>query len=194
MQPGQIKAFTEPASINRAERDISGASVKLLLDGSSVANHLELQKNLLDLFGFDSNSPPLFYPHAKYLQIAEFIRTELYKAYSNDAAYEEIGRGIVKAYFQGSIGQVVKITAEMLGPRVASKTFLKITKQCMPWAIHEYEVGQNYFRYHLRLVPGPPALMRGILKASVEATDAKLLGAKSTVLSEEDVLHEVEWA
>lgn len=181
------------ASVYPTERNVTGTSVRLLLDGSGVNLSPDLQSTIYARFDFDYQKPPMFYPQPKYMQMAKFLRREVYSDLPEEQAYEEMGRGIVRAYFEGSIGQVVKMTAAMLGPKVGSKTFLKVTKQCMPWANHEYEVGDNFFRYRLRLVPGPPGIMRGIMKESVEAAGAKLLRATTTIYGEEDFLHEVEW-
>src|SRR5947209_18210387 len=100
MQQGQITLSDKAMSNHPAERNVTGTTVKLLLDGSGVGRRSDLQGTLLTRFGFDYQKPPMFYPQPKYIQIAEFLRREIYSDLVAEQAYEEMGRGIVQAYFE----------------------------------------------------------------------------------------------
>lgn len=183
----------EPAS-NPTIKNMRGSTVLHLINGSGFSKLPNSQQSLLELFEFDYRNPPLHYPYDKYLQLAEHIKETLYSRKSPDEAFEELGYLAIQDYFQGIVGQVVRATVSLIRPERGAKQFLIKMRSILPWATHEIEeINPKYVRYSVKNLNGPPALMRGVLRASLEVTGAKNIKVNSTVISSDHVIHEAYW-
>ena len=201
----------EDGLTHAASRTFNGNSVHLLLEGNGIGQRSDLQRAILEQFGYDyHSSPPLNYPYDQYLAIVEFLRETLYVKTrlekTPDETYQELGCRAIQTYFQGLSGSVLKMAARVMGPQRGAIQFLKNIKLALPWGEHELvAVRAGYVCYRKRGVSGPPALMLGIMQASLEATGVKLtrlsykagptsdLADFATDFYAEDIIYEVEW-
>jgi uncharacterized protein (TIGR02265 family) len=186
-----------PAILARGTRVVSSATVFLLIDSCKGRQHPLVVDALWQKFGFDCRSPALTYPYDTYVDIAEYLRQTFHPNVDMEVGFEEMGYRIGVSYFEGISGQVIKAMARVMGPQNGTKQFIKSISKALKWGEHELEeVRPGYMRYHKRLVGGPPPLMLGILRASLEASGAKLVSAHYTIINsvEDDIVYEIEWA
>ncbi len=177
-------------------RQVRGSAVLLLFGGLGLKGRPDLQHVLQTRFAYNANNPPVSYPYERYLEIAEYLRQTFYGSKTPEEGYEELGYRLTQSYFQGVSGQVLRVLARVLGPERGARQFLHMMSNNLPWGRHELqEVSSNSARYCKSGVGGPPALMLGILRASLEASGATLVRATYSVISESDdeVVYAVEW-
>lgn len=183
------------AATNPQVRFIRSSTVKHLLDGSNFIKRADSLEILLERFNFDYQNPPHSYSYVKYLEMAELVRSTLYDGKSPDEGYEQLGYLAIQDYFEGVVGHILKATASLMGPQRGARQFLTKIKDTLRWGEHSFdEITANSLLYHIKYVPGPPAMMQGVLRASLEITGAKVVSLTSTVISEEDVIHEMIWS
>ena len=174
---------------------VTGDTVKIMLEGNNVHLRPALLQAINGLFEFDYQKVPTSYPYSKYLDIVTYLGSVLYPARSRDEADEALGYNAIQAYFRGPIGQVLKATASIMGPHRAAKQFLRNIRTALPWATHEMEeISPTRLRYRVRNGGGRVALMRGVLRASLEVTGVKVVRLETKLLSPAESLHEMEWS
>lgn len=177
-----------------APKQVNGGTIKTMLKGNNAAQKYDLHAVLLEKFKYNFDNPPIILPYAQYLEIAEVIRSFLYPFKSYDDGYELIGINLTKAHFEGALGQVNKVAAGLLGPERGYSLFIKNMTTTLPFGRHELEeIRKGYGRYHMYGVPGPAPLMRGIIRACLEAGGAKEVKVTSKILGEEEFIHEASW-
>ena len=175
-------------------RYVSGNTIKIMLDGNNVPLRPDLEQSIVARFGFDPQKVPATFPYNKYLEIVSYLGPILYPGKSPTQADDELGYHATTSYLNSPIGQILKGTAGVMGPRRAFDQFLRVIKNSLPWATHELEdVSPNHLRYYVRTSGERPALMRGVIRASVEAMGIKLMRLETIILSPDAYLHEIEW-
>ncbi len=180
--------------VGSANQYVTGNTVKIMLEGNNVHLRPALLQAISDQFEFDYQKIPTSYPYGKYLSIVTYLGSVLYPGKSRDEADEALGYNAIQAYFRGPIGQVIKATASIMGPQRAAKQFLRNIRTALPWATHEMEeVSPTRLRYRVRDGGGRVALMRGVLRASLEITGVKVVRLETKLLSPGESLHEMEW-
>ncbi len=180
---------------NPAARWVRLSTVKHLLDGSAFSQKPNALEILLSQFAFDYQNPPHAYPYRQYVALAEYIRRHYYSHLDEEAGYELLGYLAVMDYYNGTVGKIVKMAAALLGPQKVAKQFLTKIKGTLSWAEHSLEFKSTHAaRYHVRYVPGPSGMMRGAIKASLEISGAKITELYTITVTEEDVIHVIEWS
>jgi uncharacterized protein (TIGR02265 family) len=196
INPKNSLHFEDPSLMKPGERAVSGGTVRTLLEACDLKDHQNLYQSILNYFGFDPKNPPMTYSYNRYLEIAEQLRASLFSNKPVTAGYEEIGYRIGQNYFQGVSGQVLKMTARVLGPERGAKQFVRSISRALPWGTHEIvELRPHYVKYRKAGVGGPSGLMLGLLRACIEASGVTLTRAEYTIVSKvnDDVIYELEW-
>jgi|GEM_PF-2135063 len=196
INPRNTFHFADPALMKPGDRAVSGGTVRTLLDACDLKSHQNLYYSILNYYGFDPKTPPMTYPYDRYLEIAEHLRISLFSSKPVTAGYEEMGYRIGQNYFQGVSGQVLKMTARVLGPERGAKQFVRSISRALPWGTHEIvELRPHYVKYRKAGVGGPSGLMLGLLRACIEASGVTLTRAEYTIISKanDDVVYELEW-
>jgi uncharacterized protein (TIGR02265 family) len=176
------------------EKKIDGEAAANTIIGSGASSNLPLMEILRDRFNFDYKNPPFRLSYDVYLQMLEYVRQAIYPNLDEEEGYETLGRTIPEGHFQGLVGKVNKIAAKLMSPEQGTELYMRVTKAALPFAHYEVEeVRKGYIRFRQSNVPGPPAIERGILKASLEAGRAKNIKVTSKVVKPEEVIFEVTW-
>ena len=185
-----------PAILARGTRSVPARTVLILLEALDLKDDPTVQATLATHFGIEVEKPQRVYSYNCYLEVAEYLRSTFLSHLTPEEGYNELGYQLTQVYFKGVAGQVMRVLARVMGPQRGARHFVHSMSTALPWGIHELqEVQPNYIRYRKELVGGPPPLMLGILRASIEAAGAKLTKATYTVqsMAQDDIVYEVEW-
>lgn len=164
------------------------------IKGSKAANNPEILQTIRERFNLDYHNPPITMPHEDYLEMLEYLRQVLFPEKNYEAGYEALGVCILQGHFQGVVGQVNRIAARIISAEKSIEIYLKANNNAVPFGQYTLdELGKHHARYRQTGVPGPPALERGIVKASIEATGAKNVRVTSVEHAKENIVYEITW-
>ena len=174
-----------------------GDNALFLLEGNGVGQHLDWQSFIFKNYGFDYRHPPANYPYHLYLELAEYLRTQIHSTLEPDEAYQRISYNACQCYFNGASGQILKIAARVMGPQRGAAQFVANMRNALPWEQHEIaEIRPGYFCYRKDDSGGPAALMLGFLQASLEAagvTPTILRYHTQATADSNKLIYEAEW-
>jgi uncharacterized protein (TIGR02265 family) len=149
-------------------------SLKALFKGCNLETKPFVTQPLLQKFGLDIQNPPPEYPFDRYLEMLDWLRQQLYTVDSPALGFEKIGRNITNGVFDSAIGQILKGSAELLGPERGMKFFFQKLGGALAFGtLNLLEQKPGYIRFELLNVPGPADVTRGMALAALEAAKVK---------------------
>lgn len=151
---------TEPA--------IGASSLKALINGSELAGKPLVLAGLKAEFGLDHLNLPNRYPFVRYLEMLDWLRKQLYPSDPELLGYERLGRNITRGFFQGPVGQVLKLSINVMGAQRSVRYFFRIMGGALPFGKFEVvEEQPRFIKAILYNVPGPPDVTRGMALESM---------------------------
>lgn len=155
-------------NLNSTEPVISASSLKALFVGSELTNKPLVLTGLRLEFGLDYPNLPSRYPFARYLEMLEWLRRQLYPFDTTTLAYEKLGRNITRGFFQGPVGQVLKISINVMGAQRSVRYFFRIMGGALPFGkFVVVEERPRFIKAILYNVPGSPDITRGMALESM---------------------------
>ncbi len=176
------------------EPTINTNSLKALFIGCEIANKPNIAEGLRREFDLDYVKLPNHYPFDRYLQMLDWLRRQLYPLEKETTGYEKIGRNITRGFFQGPLGQVLKLSIPVMGTQRSVRYFFRVAGGALSFGKFEIiEERPNFVRAALYNVPGSPELMRGMSLESMNFTSAKQPSVTYTKLSPNDTEFIARW-
>lgn len=156
------------------EAAINGTSLKFLFIGLKLTEKPELMADTQRRFGLTYPNLPSFFPYDRYLEMLDWLREQLFPAEDEASGYELIGRAIASGFFDEPAGQVIKITAKLMGWHRAVPIFFRVIGGALPFGRFEIvESKPCYLRSIIYNVPGSPEIMRGMTLTGMEVANIK---------------------
>ncbi len=184
-----------PATILTAKKAIIGAnSLKALLIGSQTIEKSYLMAQLDQKFGLTYPILPTDYDFDRYLEMLNWLRQQLYPTDSVNLGFEKLGRNVTQGFFQGPVGQVLKMSIRVMGPQKSVPYFFRISGGALKFG--RFEIVQQrpqYVNAVLYNVPGSPDIMRGMSLESMEMAQIKNPKVVAYKISELDTEFVVTW-
>lgn len=175
-------------------RFISGGDVRQIIRGSAARQNPELLEQIRQRFNFDYKNPPITLGYDTFLAIAEFLRQKLYPNLKNDEALEKLGYDMVQSYMDKPIGKVNRIAAKMSGPEATTDLIVNSMSSIISFGRYVVEeVRPGFARFHMYNLPGQPALVGGIIKASMELAQVREIKIKASSVATDEAIYEVTW-
>jgi uncharacterized protein (TIGR02265 family) len=160
--------------LNDSQAAISGNSIKALFNGLKLAEKPELLAEIQRRFNLAYPELASSYPFDRYLEMVDWLREQLYPDKAAPAGFELIGRAATRGFFQGPVGQVLKLSIKVMGAQRAIPYFFRIAGGALPFGkFVVVENKPNYIRAILYNVPGSPEIMRGMSLESMDETGIK---------------------
>lgn len=184
---------TKLVSSSSAVINAKHAQNLLFADGTGREN-AALRTKLARQFSFNFDKIPLHIPLSDYLAMVEVVARQVYPGRNLNEAYELVGyNASYYGYFQSPAGQVLRVTARLVGAKLAAQQFLKAMRSILPSAQHELlEQNDKLTVYRLSEVAVPPALVKGWFRCGVEVVGNKLKVIKVTITNPDDVTYRIE--
>ena len=181
-------------TLQHTETVIRAGSLKALFVGNELPTKPIILETLKREFDLDYANLPNSYPFDRYLQMLEWLRTQLYSLDPEAKGYEKLGRGIARGFFQGPVGQVLKLSIGVMGTQRSMRYFFRILGGALPFGKFEIvEERPGYIRSILYNVPGSPEIMRGMGLEAIQATNAKNAVITYRKFSSVDTEHIAKW-
>jgi uncharacterized protein (TIGR02265 family) len=175
------------------KREVNSDVIKVFFKICEIEKKPHISDEFGERFNFNIQKPPGTVPLNFYMNSIEFFALKLYPAKSLEEALEELGYRTVQVYFDSPFGAVLKVLAGILGPYNGAKNYAQTISKRFPWSVNTMEeVRQGYVRYRVQGIPGTGAMMRGAIKASVEAASGKIKKITTTIEAAENLVHEIE--
>ncbi len=160
--------------LKNTEASIGEGGLKALFTGIDIGSKPWIAAQLEAAFDLNPAKLPNHYSYERYCEMLEWLRLQLYPGLSAPKAYEQIGRSIIKGFFQGRVGQVLKLTVNVLGAQRSMRYFFRIAVNALEFGRFEIiEEKPGYVRAILYNVPGTSEIMCGMGLESMAHTNAK---------------------
>jgi uncharacterized protein (TIGR02265 family) len=160
--------------LGSTEPTINARSLKTLIVGNGLVDKPAILESLRRDFGLTYPDLPEHYSFERYIEVLEWLRQKLFPTDSMALGYEKIGRNITRGFFQGPVGQVLKLSINVMGAQRSVRYFFRIMGGALPFGRFEVvEERPRYIRAILYNVPGPPDVTRGMALESMEASNIK---------------------
>jgi uncharacterized protein (TIGR02265 family) len=124
--------------------------------------------------GYDVDKPRPTYPAAVYLACQEAAVRHLFPGRDKKEALREMGREMVRAYFETLVGRVVGMGLKMAGPERAMKRVGRsFSSVVSPVDIHPEQVAPADWRVRFRGYPFPADAAAGTCEGALRQAGAK---------------------
>ncbi len=160
--------------LETTKQSIGSGSLKALFIGCELVKKPMVLAEIQNRFGLSYPNLPNSYPFDRYLELLDWLRQEFYPGDTEAKGYEKLGRAINRGFFQGPVGQVLKVSIRMMGPQRSLPYFFRITGGALKFGWFEIvEEKPNFIRAILHNVPGSPDIMRGMSLESMDMVGVK---------------------
>lgn len=123
--------------------------------------------------GYDVDKPRPTYPAAVYLACQEAAVRHLYPDAERKDAMRELGRGMVRAYFDTLVGRVVGMALKMAGPeRAMKRVALSFSSVVTPVNIQTEQMALADWRVRFRGYPFPADAAAGTCEGALRQAGA----------------------
>ncbi len=123
--------------------------------------------------GFDMEKPRAVYPSAVFIGCQDAVVRLRYAAMDRRAAYRELGRGLVRSYFETLVGKVVAMALKVAGPeRAMKRVSLSFSSVFSPVDIQVESLGPADWRVRFRGYPFPAEAAAGTCEGALRQAGA----------------------
>lgn len=179
---------------NLNQAAISGNSIKALFNGLKLAENPKLLEEIKQRFNLTYGELPTFYPFDRYLEMTDWLRRQLYPGQPEAVGFELLGRAITRGFFEGPVGQVLKLSIKVMGAQRSIPYFFRIAGGALRFGKFEVVENKPYcIRAILYNVPGSPEIMRGMSLESMEVANIQNATFDYTKLNSDDTEFIVRW-
>jgi uncharacterized protein (TIGR02265 family) len=123
--------------------------------------------------GYDVDKPRATYPAAVYLGCQEAVLRHLYPGKERKAAQRELGRELVRMYFETLVGRVVGMALKVAGPeRAMKRVALSFSSVLSPVDIQGQPLAPADWRVQFRGYPFPADAAAGTCEGALRQAGA----------------------
>ncbi|WP_426752483.1 DUF2378 family protein [Myxococcus sp. Y35] len=123
--------------------------------------------------GFDMDKPRASYPSAVFIACQDAVVRHRFAGMDRKSAYRELGRGLVRSYFDTMVGKVVGIALKVAGPERAMKRVgLSFSSVFDPVDIQVESQGPANWRARFRGYPFPAEAAAGTCEGALRQAGA----------------------
>ncbi|MBU8894512.1 TIGR02265 family protein [Corallococcus sp. H22C18031201] len=132
-----------------------------------------LMKSRLNEAGYDVDRPRASYPASVFLACQEVVLNAAYSGRPRGEAYRQMGRDIVRSYFDTLVGKVVGVALSVAGPeRAMRRVALSFRSVFEPINIRSEPLGPQDWRVEFRSYPFPAESAAGTCEEALRKAGA----------------------